>query len=327
MKQLKNSLIIGFFLLISVTGVVAEPLKIAYSDWPGWIAWDIAQRKGFFEKHGVKVELKWFEYMASMDAFAAGKVDAVCVANGDSLVLNSTGARNFMILVNDYSNGNDKIVAAGGIESVEDLKGKKIGVEIGVVSHLLLIHALKESGLSEKDVTLVNVPTHQTAQILASGDVDAIVAWQPNSGQALKSVNGSKAVYTSADAPGLIYDTLAVSQESLISRRGEWKKVTAAWYDVVAYMKNPGNEKEMLEILSSRVNLTPQEYKPFLDGTEILGLAKAVKTFKKTKDFKSIYGSCEAVNQFFVENNVYKSPVKIKKVIDGSFTRSLMAEE
>ena len=327
MNPLKKSLITVLLLFLSVSAVMAEPLKIAYSDWPGWIAWDIAQRKGFFEKHEVKVELKWFEYMASMDAFAAGKVDAVCVANGDSLVLNATGAKNFIILVNDYSNGNDKIVAARGIDSVKDLKGKKIGVEIGVVSHLLLIHALKENGLSEKDVTLVNVPTHQTAQILASGDVDAIVAWQPNSGQALKSVNGSKAVYTSADAPGLIYDTLAVSPESLISRRGEWEKVTAAWYDVVDYMKNPGNEIEMLEILSSRVNLTPKEYKPFLEGTEILALDDAAEVFKTGTDFKSIYGSCDVVNQFFIENNVYKSPVKIKKVIDGSFTRSLMVQE
>ena len=64
-------------------------------------------------------------------------------------------------------------------------KGKKIGVELGFVSHLLLLNGLQKAGLSESDVELVNVPTHQTPQTLASGDVDAIVAWQPNSGQAL----------------------------------------------------------------------------------------------------------------------------------------------
>ena len=28
-------------------------LKIAYSDWPGWTAWEIADKKGFFKKHGI----------------------------------------------------------------------------------------------------------------------------------------------------------------------------------------------------------------------------------------------------------------------------------
>nr|WP_320011943.1 ABC transporter substrate-binding protein [uncultured Desulfobulbus sp.] len=318
-----SKILIGALLLaMAACSVHAETLKIGYSDWPGWVAWDIAQRKGFFKKHGVDVELKWFEYVASMDAFAAGKVDAVCVANGDALVLSASGAKNIMILVNDYSNGNDKIVAKPGIKSVKDLKGKKIGVELGVVSHLLLINALQENGLSDKDVTLVNVPTHQTAQVLASGDVDAIVAWQPNSGQALKFVPGSTAVYTSANAPGLIYDTLTVSPASLMKNRAEWQKVVAAWYDVVAYMQDPANEKEMLEILSSRVDLKPEEYKPFLLGTKILSLPESLAVLQKGADLTSLYGSSENVNTFFVANKVYTEPVKVKKTIDSSFTKA-----
>ncbi len=73
-------------LLAGVTAANAEPLKIAYSDWPGWVAWDIAKEKGFFEKHGVEVELLWFDYVASMDAFAAGKADAVRAAVRGGLV-------------------------------------------------------------------------------------------------------------------------------------------------------------------------------------------------------------------------------------------------
>lgn len=323
MRQRWKCLLAGLILVMMACNAQAAALKIAYSDWPGWVAWDIAERKGFFKAHGVDVELEWFEYMASMDAFAAGKVDAVCVANGDALVLTATGARNVMILVNDYSDGNDKIVAAPGINSIKELKGKKIGVELGLVSHLLLMNALQENGMSESDVTLVNVPTHQTAQVLASGDVDAIVAWQPNSGQALKSVPGSTAVYTSADAPGLIYDTLAVSLDSLMERREEWKKVVAAWYDVVAYMKDPANRTEMLEILSARVALAPKDYEPFLQGTKILSLPETLNALKPGDGFNSIYGSSEVVNAFFVDNKVYDAPVNVKKSIDPSFTQEL----
>ena len=306
-----------------VDATASEPLKIAYSDWPGWVAWDIAKEKGFFKKHDVDVELLWFEYAPSMDAFAAGKADAVCVANGDSMVLNATGARNIIILVNDYSNGNDKVVARPGIEGVKDLKGKKVGVEIGLLSHELLMKALQDSGLNENDVELVNMPTHQAAQVLASGDVDAIVAWQPHSGMALKALDGSKAVYTTADCPGIIYDTLAVAPGSLLKRKADWQKVVDAWYDVIDYMSDPANEKEVLKILSARVGLTPQEYKPFLLGTKMLTKAEALKVFNVSDGFNSIYGSCDIVNNFFVGNGVYDQPVKIKRCIDPSFTKAV----
>jgi NitT/TauT family transport system substrate-binding protein len=321
---MKKTLLMALTCILLLTGAAfAEPLKIAYSDWPGWVAWDIAARKGFFQKHGVEVQLEWFEYLASMDAFSAGKVDAVCVANGDSLVMNATGARNVMILINDYSNGNDKVVARPGIESVKDLKGKKIGVEMGCLSHELLLNALKKNGMTESDVTLVNVATHETAQVLASGDVDAIVAWQPNSGQALKSVPGSKAVYTSADEPGLIYDTLAVSIGSLMSRRDDWQKVVAAWYDVIDYMKDPANRKEMLEILSARVNLKPEEYEAFLGGTKLLTLDEALAVYQKGSGFNNIYGSSEVVNDFFVANKIYEKPVTVDTCLDASFTKAM----
>jgi len=315
--------VIAAVLIAGVSGATAEPLKIAYSDWPGWVAWDIAKEKGFFEKHGVEVELLWFDYVASMDAFAAGKADAVCVANGDSVVLNATGARNVMILVNDYSNGNDKIVARAGIEDIKGLKGKKIGVEIGFLSHELLIKALQDNGMTEKDVELVNMPTHQAAQVLASGDVDAIVAWQPHSGMALKASEGSKAVYTTADAPGIIYDTLAVAPGSILKNKAEWQKVVDAWYDVITYMADPANEEEMLKILSARVGLTPAEYKPFLSGTRMLTKDEVLKVLEPAEGFGSLYGSSEVVNEFFVANKVYDEAVDIKRTIDPSFTKAV----
>ena len=64
-----------------VGAVSAAPLKVAYSDWPGWVAWQVAIEKGWFKEEGVDVEFEWFDYVPSMDAFSAGKVDAVCLGN------------------------------------------------------------------------------------------------------------------------------------------------------------------------------------------------------------------------------------------------------
>ncbi|MDX1796962.1 MAG: ABC transporter substrate-binding protein, partial [Hydrogenovibrio sp.] len=203
----------------------AEPLKIGYSDWPGWVAWEIPLQKGWFKEAGVDVDFEWFDYVASMDAYAAGKLDAVHMTNGDALVTGSTGAPSTMILINDYSDGNDMIIGQPGITSMKQLKGKKIGVEVGFVDHLLVLKALEANGMKESDVTLVNVPTNETPQVLASGEVDAVAAWQPSSGQALKAVPGSKAFYTSASSPGLIYDGLSVNPASLSARKKDWEKV------------------------------------------------------------------------------------------------------
>jgi NitT/TauT family transport system substrate-binding protein len=300
-----------------------KPLKIAYSDWPGWVAWQVAIDKGWFKEAGVAVEFEWFEYVPSMEAFAAGKVDAVCMTNGDALVTGATGAPSKIILINDYSNGNDMVVAKPGIKSVKDLKGKKIGVEVGFVSHLLLLKALESNGLKESDVTLVNVPTHETPKAFASGDVDAIVAWQPNSGQALKAVPGSTAVFTSKDVPGLIYDVLAVNPTSLSRRAEDWKKVAQVWYRVVDYILDPKTSEDAVKILSARVNLKPEEYKPFLSGTKILTLAEAKKAFVKGPGLDSIYGSSAIVDKFNVVNKVYETAQKIDDYIDPSITNSL----
>jgi NitT/TauT family transport system substrate-binding protein len=313
-------MLIGAALLTLSALSNAEPLKIGYSDWPGWVAWEVAIEKGWFKEAGVDVSFEWFDYVASMDAFAAGQLDAVSMTNGDALVTGATGAKSVMILMNDYSNGNDMVIGAPGIGSVKDLKGKKVGVEVGFVGHLLLLNALEKNGLTEADVELVNVPTNETPQVLASGEVDAIVAWQPSSGSALDLVPGSRAIYTSADEPGLIYDLLCVSPASLAAKRDDWKKVVDVWYRAVDYIKDPATFDDAVKIMASRVGLPPEDYKKFIAGTNILTRAEAKKYFARGDGFTSVYGSSKISDDFNVANKVYDTPQDIDAYLDPSFT-------
>jgi NitT/TauT family transport system substrate-binding protein len=299
------------------------PLKIAYSDWPGWVAWDIAAQKGWFKEAGVEVELKWFEYSPSMDAFSAGKVDAVTMTNGDALVTGSTGAPSVAVVINDYSNGNDMIIAKAGIKSVADLKGKKVGVEVGLVDHLLLLNALQSAKLTEKDVKIVPMKTDQAAQTLKSGAVDAVAAWQPNSGAALKEVPGSTPIYTSANVPGLIYDVLAVNPKSLSERRADWTKVVKVWFRIASYIKDEKNIADSAKIMSARVGLTPDAYKKLMGGTAFQDLAGDLLHFKKGDSLDSIYGSNKIVDDFNVKNKVYKAPTKYDEYLDPSIVEEI----
>jgi len=296
----------------------AEPLKIAYSDWPGWVAWDIAVQKGWFKEEGVDVDFKWFEYAPSMEAFSASKVDAVAVTNGDALVTGSSGSPSVAIVINDYSNGNDMIVAKKGITTVEQLKGKTIGVELGLVDHLLLLNALASAKLTEKDVKLVNIKTDEAAQTLKSGKVDAVAAWQPNSGAALREVPGSTAIFTSSNVPGLIYDVLAVNPKSLTERRADWTKVVKVWFKIATFVKDEKNLDECAKIMSARVGLTPDAYKKLMGGTAFQDLEGDVTHFKKGDGLESIYGSSKIVDDFNVKNNVYKAPMKFEEYLDPS---------
>lgn len=318
LKKWLGRMVLPMALCCSASAFAAAPLKVGYSDWPGWVAWQVAIDKGWFKEAGVDVQFEWFDYVASMDAFAAGKVDAVTMTNGDALVTGANGAKSVMILVGDYSNGNDMIVGKPGIGSLKDLKGKKIGVEIGFVEHLLLLNGLEKAGMKETDVELVNSPTNETPQVLASGDVAAIGAWQPNSGMALKMVPGSKPIYSSADQPGLIYDVLAVNPASLASRKADWQKVVNIWDRVVNYINDPKTQPDAVKIMAARVGVKPEEYQKLLGGTRLLTLAESKPLFVKAEGFKSLHGSTRIVDQFNVKYDVYKKHQDIDSYIDDS---------
>ena len=305
----------------------APPLKVGYSDWPGWVAWQVAIEKGWFKQAGVAVTFEWFDYSASMEAFAAGKIDAVTVTNGDALVTGAGGAKSVMILLTDYSNGNDMIVAKPGIKSLQALKGKKVAVEQGLVEHLLLLNGLKKAGMKEGDITLVNAKTNEMPQVLASGDVAAIGAWQPIAGQAIKGVAGAKAIYTSADEPGLIYDVVTVNPASLSARRADWAKFVKVWDRVVSYINDPKTQPDAVKIMAARVGVPPAAYIKFLQGTKLLSLAEGRRIFVKADGFKSLYGSSKIADAFNVANAVYKKSQPIDSYIDPSLLNEKVNEK
>jgi NitT/TauT family transport system substrate-binding protein len=309
----------------SAKTAAAGALRIAYSDWPGWVAWEVGIQKGWFKEEGVEVDFKWFEYVPSMEAFSAEKVDAVTMTNGDALVTGSSGAKSIGILINDYSNGNDMVVAQPNIKSVAALKGKKVGVEVGFLSHLLLINALASANLTDRDVELVNVPTDQTPQTLKAGDVSAIVAWQPNSGQALKEVPGSKAIFTSANVPGLIFDLLYVSPKSLKERRADWLKVVKVWFRIGEFLKDPSNADEAAKIMSARVGMSAGPYRALMGGTHFLDAKANLEHFKKGDTLMSVYGSSKVVDKFQLDNKIYKAPVAYEQYLDPSLVEEVAA--
>jgi NitT/TauT family transport system substrate-binding protein len=300
-----------------------KALRVAYSDWPGWVAFEVGLQKGWFKEAGVDVEFSWFDYLPSMDAFSAGKVDAVCVTNGDGLVTGANGGKSKYILLTDYSNGNDQIIGRPGIKAFTELKGKKVGLELTLVEHLLLLQGLKKFGMAAGDLTLVNFPTNETPQALASGQVSAIGAWYPVSGQARKAVAGSKPLFTSKDVPGLIYDTVAVNPAHLAQHKADWAKFVKVWYRISDFVRDPKTQKEAVAIMAAKVGVKPEEYAAAMPGTYFLSLEESKKRFKKADGLDSLYGSTKIANDFNVANKVYKQAQPIEDYIYPDFVSAL----
>src|ERR1041384_3174477 len=115
--KLKSLLSVALGLALAAT-LHAEPLKIAYSDWPGFTIFEVAKQKGWFKDAGLDVELAWFDYLPSIDAFSAGKVDAVTIVATDALVAGANGAKSKFVALLDYSEGSDMIIGKPGIKSI-----------------------------------------------------------------------------------------------------------------------------------------------------------------------------------------------------------------
>ena len=173
---------------------------------------------------------------------------------------------------------------------------------------------------------LVNVATHETAQSLASKDVDAIGAWQPNSGQALKAVAGSKAIFTSADAPGLIYDLLNVNPKSLAERRADWVTVVKVWNRIVKFVMDPATKDEAVKMMAARAGVSAEEYGGFLPGTKFLTPQEAIAVFDKKEGLDSLIGSGKVADAFNVANKVYAQPQPLAEYIDSSLSKDALGK-
>ena len=268
------------------------------------------QAKGWFKDAGIDVDLVWFDYLPSLDAFAAGKVDAVTAVATDAMVNGANGAKSKIIAILDYSDGSDMIIGKPGVESIKDLKGQKVGLEVSLVEHLLLLEALKQNGMTQSDVEIVNTATNETSQTLASGKVAAVGAWYPVSSQVLTQVPGAKKLFTSAEAKGLIYDVPAVSPVSFAEHKDAWAKVVKIFYKCVDFIRDPATRPEAIKIMAARVGADVEEYSKNIPGTHFLSLAEAKAAFKTGDGLDSLYGSMMIGNQFNLENKVYTESQK-----------------
>ena len=305
----------------SPVSALAE-VKVGYSDWPGWVAWAIAEQKGFFKKHGANVKLVWFaNYSDSIAALSSGQVDANCQTWSDTMAPIAKGVPLKAVLVNDNSAGNDAVMAGTKFKSLKDLKGKTIALEEFSVSHFLLATGLTKAGMKPADVKIVNLSAGDAAAAFMSGRVDAATVWNPWVNKIELSGKG-KALFTSKEIPGLVPDLLVVQEKSLAANRKDFIGMVKAWYDVEKFIRD--NPDEAVKIMSKIVGLTPEEYKVFLPGTRFFGPKENLEAFgTDTSTTKTLLGAAPTIVKFLEDNKLIEGKPEFTRALDASLVKEV----
>ena len=301
-----------------------EPLKIGVSDWPGWVAWYVAEEQGYFDSYGVDVELVWFPvYTDSISALSAGQLDANSQTWGDTLAPVAQGVDLKVVLINDNSAGNDAILATPDIPDLAGLEGKQVGLELFTVSHLLFLYGMEQAGLDPNTVELVNLTAGDAAAAFMSGNLDGATVWNPWIVDIQESGQGA-ALFTSAEAPGLIPDALVAKGESLETRREDFSNLLRAWFDAVAFIQD--DPAAAAEIMAAKVELEPEVYADFLAGTRFFTLEDNLEAFSEGDEMTSLYTSGAFIQEVLANNDLMPAEFDVATALDGSLIEELTAE-
>lgn len=300
----------------------AEKLVVAYNQWAGFAPVFVAKEKGFFDAAGVEVELKSFAGPGdSIGPLLAGHLDVSLTTPDNVIAMNARGGDLRCVYMLDASDGADAVVARKSIATVADLKGKKIGTTIGEVNHLLLLSALEKGGLTESDVELVNMSPDDAGAAFIAGNLDAAVTWEPWVSKAA-SEGGGKVIFSSADAPNLLLDVVAVRAETIEAKPDTIRAFNAAIAQGVDYML--AHPDESYALAGKWLSVSGPEVADMLGGVKLYTAADNVMIFEKrtplTEPLKDISTFLQA------QGKIERTP-EIDEMVVGSMVLPAVVEK
>lgn len=245
---------------------------IGYVPWVGLLPLYVAQEKGFFTKRGLEVKANVFSGLGEMRAaFGAGKLNAQTTATVlDAYALAQQGVNYSTVMVGDYSQGADGILARNSIASLADFKGKRIAVEQGSLSHLFLSEVLKEAGLTQKDVTLINSTADAAAAAYQAGQIDIAVTYAPYLQTANQARKDGRIIYDSSKMPTLIPSLFLFNNQFVQQKPVAIQAFVDGFFEGKKFLET--NRDEALAIAAKQLQVSPQEAAEQLKTVSLVSL-------------------------------------------------------
>jgi len=238
-------------------------LRVQLVTWPGYAPGlyfnegsNANTRSRFYKDYGFKVEFtREDDLLNALDAWAADEYDIlVQTADAFSLYtapeeLESLKPRAFMQV--DWSRGGDAIIAKRGINTLNDLKDKRIALAVPAPAQTMLITALESAGLSMDDVDIVKTTDNiAAAELFKSNDIDAAVVWSPFDVEATSQVPGSKILMTTVEQSHIIGDIMFAKEDVINEKREMFDGFYEGWMRAVAELNDEANTEKAAKYLA-----------------------------------------------------------------------------
>jgi NitT/TauT family transport system substrate-binding protein len=248
-------------------GKLDRPLKVGVVTWGGYAGGEFfnggfkaSEESRYFRDYGLKVEFVVNDDVpASREAFKAGAVD-VLWTTVDAFTTEVDGMKDLepkIIFQADWSRGGDAVVVRRGINTVADLKGKKIAFAGGTPSNTFLLWLLDAGDLQYTDIDpVVTGSVPDAAQAFKAGKVDAAVVWSPDDEDCIKSIAGAKVMKSTREATNIIPDVFFVRNQFLQAHKDELKSLVEGWLIGSAEINSSDdNRRKAAKILAQGLNV------------------------------------------------------------------------
>ncbi|GIL02480.1 MAG: hypothetical protein BroJett030_23790 [Alphaproteobacteria bacterium] len=286
----------------------------------------VAQEKGFYDKHGLTVELVPAQSSsAAIAAMLGGSIDVV--ESGADLVLSniSKGIDLKYLMANETKNYVTLIVSPsvelpnrdkGYPEVFNDLKGKRFGVNaIGATLHLAAVMMLKEAGLTPEDVEFAATGTAaNTLAAWQAGTVDVQLTFPPVPQLMSKLGLAETVMILADDGPDSLkfqnlYSGWLTSQANIDSKKEAIDAFIAAMKESIDWIRDPANESQLLELAAKN---TPISILP--EGNEEV-LNEMVREYNRYWGYEIGRQTVAQWNDYAMKNGLITETIPFEKVV------------
>jgi NitT/TauT family transport system substrate-binding protein len=272
----------------------SEPLRLRLVTWPGYAPlYAVADHE-----LAATTQLEVSTSDIAQDnyrAFAEGRIDVLASTLFTAIQFVDQGTPARVILVTDYSNGADGIIARSGIEHMTDLAGQRVAVESGSISHFVLIRGLHDAGLTQDDIEVVHVVTGEAQAAIEEGTVDAAAVWEPVLSE-YANAHDIEPLFTSAEIPNQVVDVLIVRPELVEERPEDLANLLRGW-DQAVHEWHAGNA-DVAGSMSRSMNVSVDDLHAQLEQIELVDLEQNARLFDPTTE-ESLWSTYGDLTDFF----------------------------
>jgi len=292
--------------------VQRPPLRIAAHPWPGYELLFLAQREGWLSQQQVRL-VETGSVTASLDALQRGVVDGACITLDELLRARDNGLPLTAVLVFNVSAGADLILARPGITSIRQLAGKRVGVEQSALGELLLHLALQGAGLRYPQVTVVPMTPDNHHKLWQSGQVDAMVCYEPIA-SSLQAI-GAHTIFDSRSLPGMIVDLLAVRTDLLGRYEAQLHSLTSAHFRACYHLAH--NPQDAAYKLAERLKLSADGVLDAYRGLDLPNVSANRRYLEG--DEAQLLNSVRTLGPIMQQHGLLKKPASLERLLDARF--------